>query len=339
MRLLIRAAAPWALTLLLGAAIMLGSGLGAALPMFGQALGAGVDVTLLTLMCLLLVEVRAAHLLQLRQASRFLLLACTANFVLVPLLGIVVATLFLSGQPLLFTGLLIYFLAPCTDWFLGFTRLAGGNTALGAALIPLNLVTQLLMFPVVLVLLARTPTELDLPGVLQTVWHWFLLPVLLATAIRALGHLFLPSAAAARLLRGASAAVPFVIAALIVQVFAANVGTIVASAGAFAIILAAATVFFAATYLLSETLTRLFRLAHPEHALLTMTMAARNAPMMLALTMVALPGYPLVHAAIVIGMLVEFPHLTALRHLLLRSQRRRGQPQSIQRRSSHPVLS
>ena len=36
------------------------------------------------------------------------------------------------GALLIFAGLMIYFLAPCTDWFLGFTRLARGDTTLGA---------------------------------------------------------------------------------------------------------------------------------------------------------------------------------------------------------------
>ncbi len=46
--------------------------------------------------------------------------------------------------------------------------------------------------------------------------------------------------------------------------------------------------------------------------------AARNAPLMLGVTVSAFPGRPLIYAALVIGMLVEFPHLTVLRHLLLK---------------------
>lgn len=61
------------------------------------------------------------------------------------------------------------------------------------------------------------------------------------------------------------------------------------------------------TFVLSEVISRGCRLAYPEHALLTMTIAARNAPLMLAVTMTVLPGQPLIYAALVIGMLVEFP--------------------------------
>ena len=308
----------WALTGLLGAAIVLGSGLGASAPAIGQRLGGWTDGTLLFLMCLLLLEVRLGDLRRWRAAPRFLLVAWTANFVAIPLVGFAIASLFLADQPLLFAGLLIYFLAPCTDWFLGFTRLAGGNTALGAALIPVNLVTQLVLFPMLLLFVAHTSAPFNVAAAANSVWQWFLLPALVSAGLRVIGRWLLPPEGLARLLRGLSASIPVVIAVLIVEIFAANIGTILGSAGAFGLILAAVVIFFVATYLLSDVVSRLARLAYPEHALLTMTMAARNAPMMLALTMVALPGEPLVHAAIVIGMLVEFPHLTAIRHLLLR---------------------
>ena len=92
--------------------------------------------------------------------------------------------------------------------------------------------------------------------------------------------------------------------------------------------LLAVFVFFVITAFLGDGISRLFGLRYPEHALLTMTTAARNAPLMLAVTMAALPGEPLIYAALIIGMMVEFPHLTALQHLLVDAQRRfdRRQP-------------
>lgn len=112
------------------------------------------------------------------------------------------------------------------------------------------------------------------------------------------------------------------IALLVLQIFAGNVPVILAHSAVFAWLLLAVFAFFATTFFLGEGISRLFRLRYPEHALLTMTIAARNAPLMLAVTMAALPGQPLVYAALVIGMLVEFPHLTALWRLLLRARHR-----------------
>lgn len=111
---------------------------------------------------------------------------------------------------------------------------------------------------------------------------------------------------------------PFIIAVVIVAIFAGNVQTILADPAPFAWVLLAVFVFFA----LGEGLVRVFRLDHASHALVTMTTSARNAPLMLAVTTIALPDQPLVHAAIILGMLIEFPHLTALTHLLRRREPR-----------------
>jgi ACR3 family arsenite transporter len=315
------ATAPWLLSVLFLAAIGAGSLLGTVSPATGERLSDGVDATLFTLLCLLFVEVRLGDVARLRSSPRFLLVAWGANFLLIPVVGFAVAALFLSGEPLLFTGLMIYLVAPCTDWFLGFTRLAGGNTTLGAVLLPINLISQVLLFPVFLFLFARVSGDINPGALAESLWMWFLLPAALALATRVLLGRTLPAAVSARLLRGVGAAIPLVLAALIVQIFAAHIGAILGHIDAFAIVVAALVVFFALTYVLGNLLSTLFGFDYPEHALLAMTTAARNAPLMLALTMVALPGQPLVYAAIVIGMLVEFPHLTVIRALLLR---RRG---------------
>lgn len=59
-------------------------------------------------------------------------------------------------------------------------------------------------------------------------------------------------------------------------------------------------------------------LKYPEHCLLGFTTAAMNAPLMLGLSTVAFPEQPLIYATITIGMLIEFPHLTALKAIFLK---------------------
>ena len=79
--------------------------------------------------------------------------------------------------------------------------------------------------------------------------------------------------------------------------------------------------FFVLTWLVGEFFAKRFRLARPQHVLLSITTTARNSPLMLGLATIALPDQPLVYAVLIIGMLVEFPHLTLLSHLLLRQDR------------------
>ena len=276
---------------------------------------------ILVLVSLLFFEVRFEAIARAAGHWRFLALAWVANFVLIPVIGYGIASLFLSGQPLLFTGLFIYFIAPCTDWFLGFTRMARGNVGLGSVLLPLNLISQLLLYPVYLGLFTAHAVHgagTDMGSLFASLWQWFLLPFAGAVVAHQGLRLVLPAAMFERLLRLVGALVPVVIAALIVCIFAGNIGTILENPKAFGFILAAVFIFFVCTWFLGELLARRARLAYPEHALLTMTTAARNAPLMLGVTAAALPDQPLLYAALIIGMLVEFPHLTALRHLLLR---------------------
>lgn len=306
-------------TVLLVTAILAGSALGHLSPASGEVLGSYVDPTVLLLVSLLIFEIRFIAIRQNWSNIRFLSIALVANFVLVPTIGFAIASLFLSGQPLFFTGLVIYFMAPCTDWFLGFTRMAKGDAALGAVLLPINMIAQLLLYPIYLYLFANGIAPVDVGTVGTTLFQWFVVPFAVAIASHHVLNYVLPSAVFARLLAWAGYSVPSVIALLIVEIFAANIGVIIEHASIFALMLAAIFLFFVATFLLGELISTLAGLPYPQHALLTMTTAARNAPMMLGITAIAMPDQPLIYAAIVIGMLVEFPHLTALRQILLRS--------------------
>lgn len=316
------------LLLLLTGAIALGAMLGQFAPASGRWLGERVDATLLIVLGLLFFGVRFDAIVRALGHLRFIALALLANFVLVPLIGWAIARALLPDQPLLMVGLAIYFMAPCTDWFLGFTRLAGGNLALGTALIPVNMGVQLLLYPFYLQLLTRHVAQVQAGVIGHTLLQWFLAPLAMAVLTHYGLRWLLGQARLARLLARVDAVVPWLIALLVAEIFAANIATIVLHRHACGRLLLAVFLFFVATFALSELLSRLARLRRPEHVLLTMTVAARNAPLMLALTMAALPDRPLVHAAIVIGMLLEFPHLTLLRQLLLRRQQGKARRRS-----------
>ena len=308
--------------LLLGA-MLLGSILGLTAPATGATLSGWIDATLLVMIFLLFFELRLGAVAGAFRNLRFLALAWGANFLIVPAIGFAIASLVLSDQSLFFVGLMIYFLAPCTDWFLGFTRMARGDTALGAALIPINLLTQLILFPLWAWLLTRNTGLVDiatLPGILA---QWFVVPLIAAQALRFGLQRLLPERAFDRLLDWAGTLVPLAIAVLILQIFAAHVGTIAGQLQVFAVIFLAVFLFFAATFFAGEGLSRLAGLTYPQRALLANTMAARNAPLMLAITAVAIPDQPLILVALVIGMLVEIPHLTVLKQVLLWQRSRR----------------
>jgi hypothetical protein len=49
-----------------------------------------------------------------------------------------------------------------------------------------------------------------------------------------------------------------------------------------------------------------------------------------------MPDQPLIYAAFIIGMLLEFPHLTVLKHLMLRTERRMSAAQVPEASSRSP---
>ena len=91
-----------------------------------------------------------------------------------------------------------------------------------------------------------------------------------------------------------------------------------------AVVLLVVASFFVVMGLIGEGISQLLRLPHPERALLLVSTSARNAPLMLALTALTVPDQPLIVAAIVVGMLLEFPHLTVLTAYLRRTRAVQG---------------
>lgn len=300
------------------AAIVIGSALGLFVPHASEAMSYSIDFTLLMLIGLLFFELRLSEVVQAFANLRFLAIAWSANFLIVPVVAFAIASLVFVNQPLLFIGLMIYFLAPCTDWFLAFTRMAHGDTELGAVLIPINLITQLLLFPFWLWLLTPVESLVDTGAIAALLLQFFLLPLVIAQALRFGLQRFLPQHQNERGQAWAGRLLPLVLAALVLQIFASYIGESTGSISVFVLIAAAVVLFFTVVLSIGLGIARLLRLTYPQHALLSMTLASRNAPLMLALTAVAIPDQPLLLAVIVVGMLVEIPLLTVLKHLLLR---------------------
>ncbi len=297
-------------TSLLLLAIIIGSLLGFASPSISETAGSFIDPTILVLVFLLLFEVPLKGIFKGVSNVRFIGLAWVVNFIFIPAIGFAVASLFLANEALFYTGLVIYFMAPCTDWYLGFTRLAKGNVELGAALLPINMVTQLVLFPIYLLVFDTVVAyKIDLSMLLE----WFLKPLLAAIVLRFVFQHFIK-----KLLFICNHLIPLVLTLLIAQIFASNINYLIEHLSIVPLLLLAIFTFFIITYVLGEVVAKVAKLDYPEHCLLLFTTGARNAPLMLGLSMVALPNQPLIYVTITIGMLIEFPHLIALKAIMLK---------------------
>lgn len=81
--------------------------------------------------------------------GRFLAAAVTGNFLVVPVVAWALLSL-LPADPAVRLGVLVVLLVPCTDWFVSFTQLGGGDAGRAIAFSPLGLLLQMLLLPVYL---------------------------------------------------------------------------------------------------------------------------------------------------------------------------------------------
>lgn len=92
------------------------------------------------------IQVPLAHFTAVFRERRFLVALLLGNFLIMP--GIVGLLLFLTpNDPAIRLGVLLVLLVPCTDWFIGFTHLGGGDVRRAVAAAPVLLVVQLLLLP------------------------------------------------------------------------------------------------------------------------------------------------------------------------------------------------
>lgn len=82
------------------------------------------------------------------RSPRQLLIVLFFNYAIAPFFMLLLAKAFLSGEPDLYTGLVLYGLAPCIAMVIVFTYLAAGNGPLAIILVAVNSIIQMVLIPV-----------------------------------------------------------------------------------------------------------------------------------------------------------------------------------------------
>ena len=292
-----------------------------------EFIAGGLDPLVVLLIALVMATTRWRSVRELSAVPRTAIAILGLGLIIGPLLAWSIAT-FAPVDPVLALGIALFCLYPCTDWFLGFTRIAGGDTRTGAAVIPLSMAVQITAFPAALALLGvDSAPDFEGVGAIPALLSWFALPAALALTIR-LGMRALIRQPESRLamLSHLDRAIPLVIGALILSVFAGNGMTVVGEPETALVIAGFVLGFFVVMGCAAAVTARALRLPGDHATLVVISASARNAPLVMAMTAIALPDQPQIVTIIALGMVVEFPHLTALTTLLRRRAARRSAP-------------
>jgi ACR3 family arsenite transporter len=297
-------------------AALAGLGLGLLWPV-GEAAGRLVLPALVLMLTAVFAQVDAGQVRRARSARTVVAASLVLNFVFTPLLAWALGAGLLGGSPDLRIGLLLLLVTPCTDWYLVFTGLARGHMGVAAAVLPVNLVLQLLLLPVYVLLLGGEAAMVGADTLVEAVLLVLVVPLVLAVFLRE----------AARRWRGdtwrdavlvprASAAVLPLLYAAVLAMFAWQARTVLAHLDDLVALLPPLAVFFTVAPLVALLVAGLLRLPADQRVTLTMTAVARNSPIALAIAVAAFPGRPLIAVALVAGPLLELPVLALLSQLV-----------------------
>ncbi|WP_088102348.1 arsenic resistance protein [Halalkalibacter urbisdiaboli] len=254
---------------------------------------------------------------EIKKAFKNIKFTCTAaiiNFVWTPILAWLLAMLFLGDSPALYIGFIMLMVTPCTDWYLIFTGIAKGNVALSTAILPLNLLLQIILLPIYLLIFGRATGVIELTFLAESIFLVLFIPLVLAF----LTKLFLRNKQQLtnKFISNLSVLPIIFLSLAIVAMFASQGQLLLDNLDLLWQITIPFLLFFIVNFFVGQGVGQLMRFPKSDRASLSLTILARNSPTALAIAMTAFPDQPLIALTLVIGPLLELPILAIITQLL-----------------------
>ncbi|MFT9599084.1 arsenic resistance protein [Mesobacillus sp.] len=237
------------------------------------------------------------------------------NFVWTPILAWLLAMVFLGDKPALYIGFIMLMVTPCTDWYLIFTGIAKGNIALSAAILPLNLILQVILLPFYLLIFGGTTGVIEFSFLVESILIVLFIPLVLAY----LTKMVLRNRQELREnLLSRFSVLPIILLSLaIVAMFASQGQLLLNNLDLMWQISIPILLFFLINFFVGQKAGQLMKFPNSDRTSLSLTTLARNSPIALAIAMTAFPDQPLIALTLVIGPLLELPILAIITQILL----------------------
>jgi len=250
---------------------------------------------------------------------RFSLTTLLVNFVWTPIFAFALGFIFLNSNLPIWIGFVMLMVTPCTDWYLVFTNLAKGNLALSTAILPINLILQVLLLPVYLLLFFDQTGSIEASFLLESILLVLVVPFLLAVLANR------SRSKGAQHKEGffsffKNSQVLFLSLA-IMAMFASEGKNLILNYNILLKLLIPIFIFFIITYLLGIFISKWLKFDDAEKVSLIFTTMARNSPISLAIAVSAFSFEPLIAISLVVAPLIELPVLAATSQILLNSQK------------------
>ena len=251
--------------------------------------------------------------------TKFTATSLLMNFVWTPMFAVLLGYLFLGESMDMRIGFLMLLVTPCTDWYLVFTGIAKGNVPLSAAILPMNLIIQVLLLPLYLLLFAGSGTHFDMGALLLSIVYVLVIPLVLANLTRFVINRIGEKERSERMLnaQGDNLQLLFLCFA-VVAMFASQGDAMVENPTMLVRMFVPLGIFFLINFIIAQMIGRKLGFSFDDTTSLTFTTLARNSPLALAIAVAAFPGSPLIALVLVIGPLLELPVLSLASSIILR---------------------
>ncbi|GAA0071186.1 bile acid:sodium symporter [Clostridium sardiniense] len=254
---------------------------------------------------------------------KFTSTAIIINFIITPMLIFILGKLFLINEVDLLIGFVMLTVTPCTDWYLIFTEIAKGNTALGASLLPLNFILQIVLLPLYVLLICGTSIKFNSIELISSTIITLIIPLILSIIIRNIiikikGYTYFDGTVSKKCcsLQG------WFLNLAILSMFASQGKVFLSHPSIFLKLLIPLLLFFFIVFLLGQIIGFKLNMSYEDTVALNLTTLARNSPIALAIAVAYFPDRPLIAVALIVGPLIEIPVLMVVSRILLFKQSR-----------------
>lgn len=207
---------------------------------------------------------------------------------------------------------------PCTDWYLIFTGVAGGHLSISTALLPWNLLLQLILIPLYLFIFAGTVVEIDPLIFMRSFATVLILPFLAAVIVRKATIYYKgESWFRGKIIDKLDLFQSVFLLLAIMAIFTSQGTILLENINLLLRLLIPVLLFFIINFLLGYAISNLGRLSYEEGTSLIITILARNAPLALTIAVAVFPGRPLIPLVLAVESLIELPILFVISQLLL----------------------
>lgn len=259
-------------------------------------------------------QVPFIHLRAALKDRRFMSVALLGNFVAVPIIvwGLV---WFLPDDPAIRLGVLLVLLVPCTDWFITFSHLSGGDTGRAIAVTPMNLLLQIALLPIYLWLfMGQSFVEILAAGPIVTAFvTLILIPLAAAWALEwwSVRH----PAGEVMIDRLSWAPVPL-LAIVVFLIAASQVESVLAALPVLGNVAVVFIAYLIAALLVGLAMSRMFKLSDRSARVLIFALGTRNSFVVLPLALALSADWAVVGVVIVFQSLIELLGIIAYLRVL-----------------------